>query len=308
MIIAAIIVGAIVVLNLIGYAVNKIFFANELQSVQPYGKMVEVHGQNMHVYAMGSGAQTVVLLPGFGVSLPSADFGPLMRELAKEYTVVCVEYFGVGFSEQTDSPRTNENITEEIRTALNLAGFSAPYILIPHSASGVYSEYYAAKYPEEVSAILMIDTTSTAVETKGNLPKFVYGIGKLQQATGLTRLTMGLMPATQKVENGYTAKEIADYKLFTLHMLNDTMIDQSYRMIDNLNEVKAMPFPAEIPVLKVISTQSLKRVGEAYQTDHLKRLGESVPSILVDSTHFVYQTHVSDLVAATHRLLNQAIQ
>lgn len=299
MIIAAIIVGAIVALNLIGFTVNRIFFSDELQAVTPYGEMIEIHGQKMHVYSMGTGEQTIVLLPGFGVSLPSADFGPLMRELSREYTVVCVEYFGVGFSEQTDSPRTNENITEEIRAALSAAGFSAPYILMPHSASGVYSEYYAAKYPEEISAIILLDTTSTAVDAKGNMPKFVYGIGKLQQATGLTRLTMGLIPATQKVENGYTPQEIADYKLFTLHVLNDTMIDQAYRLIDNINKVKALPFPSEIAVLKIISTQSLKRVGEAYQTDHLKRLGENVPSILIDSTHFVYQTNVEDLVKAT---------
>jgi pimeloyl-ACP methyl ester carboxylesterase len=305
MIIAAIIVGVIVGLNLIGFAVNKIFFSNELQSVTPYGEMVEVHGQKMHVYSMGSGAETIVLLPGFGVSLPSADFGPLMRELSKQYTVVCVEYFGIGFSEQTESPRTNENITEEIRTALSLAGFSAPYILMPHSASGIYSEYYAAKYPEEVSAIVMLDTTSTAVDAKGNMPKFVYGIGKLQQATGLTRLTMGLVPTTQKEENGYTAKEIADYKLFTMHVLNDTMIDQSFRMIDNILEVKALPFPVDVPVLKIITTQSVKRVGEAYQADHLKRLGANVPSILIDSTHFIYQTHVADLIKATQDFLHQ---
>jgi pimeloyl-ACP methyl ester carboxylesterase len=65
----------------------------------------------MHVYALGDGGKTIVLLPGFGVSLPSADFGPLMRELSKEYTVVCVEYFGIGFSDRTDTPRTNENYT-----------------------------------------------------------------------------------------------------------------------------------------------------------------------------------------------------
>jgi len=106
---------------------------------------VEVNEQKMHVYSMGNGEKTVVLLPGFGVSLPSADFGPLMRELSKEYTAVCIEYFGIGFSDRTDAPRTSENYTKEIRTALSLAGFKPPYVLMPHSASGIYNEYYAAK-------------------------------------------------------------------------------------------------------------------------------------------------------------------
>ncbi|MEN6385302.1 MAG: alpha/beta hydrolase, partial [Phycisphaerales bacterium] len=240
MTVLTIILGIIVGLNVIGFAVNKIFYANELAAVSPYGQIVEVNGQKMHVYAMGNGEKTIVLLPGFGVPLPSADFGPLMRELAKEYTVVCIEYFGIGFSDQTDTPRTNENYMEETRTALSSTGFKAPYVLMPHSASGIYSEYYAAKYPDEVSAIIMLDTTSTAKTEAKNLPKFVYTLGKLQQACGLSRIANGLVTPVQKAENGYTAKEINDYKMFANHVLNDTIIDQSYRMLDNINEVSAL--------------------------------------------------------------------
>lgn len=138
MTILAFILGGIVCLNLIGFAINKIIFSNELDAITPYGQMVEVNGKMMHVYAMGSGEKTIVLLPGFGVALPSADFGPLMRELSKQYTVVSIEYFGTGFSDQTETPRTNENITEEIRIALLKAGFKPPYILMPHSVSGLY--------------------------------------------------------------------------------------------------------------------------------------------------------------------------
>ncbi len=305
MTVLAIILGVIVCLNLIGFAVNKIFFSNELKAIAPYGQMVEVNGKNMHVYSMGSGEKTIVLLPGFGVSLPSADFGPLMRELSKEYTVVSLEYFGTGFSDQTDSPRTNENITEEIRAALSSAGFKPPYILMPHSVSGVYSEYYAAKYPQEVSAIIMLDTTSTGKIVSGNPPKFVYGIAVVQQECGLTRLTAGLVPPMQKVENGFTEKEINDYKLFTYHVLNNTMIDQSYRTLENINEVNTIPFPQDIPVLKFITSQSVQKAGENYQTEHLTRLGAGVETIRVDSTHFLYQTHTAEIYDATDAFLEK---
>ncbi|MEN6328317.1 MAG: alpha/beta hydrolase [Syntrophomonas sp.] len=294
-----IILGIIIGLNVIGFAVNKIFYANELAAVSPYGRILEVNGQKMHVYAMGNGQKTIVLLPGFGVPLPSADFGPLMRELAKEYTVVCIEYFGIGFSDQTDTPRTNENYMEETRTALSLAGFKAPYVLMPHSASGIYSEYYAAKYPDEVSAIIMLDTTSTAKTEAKNLPKFVYTLGKLQQACGLSRIANGLVTPAQKAENGYTAKEISDYKMFANHVLNDTIIDQSNRMLDNINEVSELAFPGDIPVLKLISSQSVQKVGTEYQTNHLIRLGANVESKTIDSTHFFYQTKAKEICDTT---------
>ncbi len=301
----AIFLGIIVCLNIIGFAVNKTLFSNELESVAPYGQIVEANEQKMHVYSMGDGEKTMVLLPGFGVALPSADFGPLMRELSKEYTVVCIEYFGIGFSGQTDTPRTNENYTAEIRTALSLAGFKAPYVLIPHSASGIYSEYYAAKYPEEVSAIIMLDTTSTAKTEAQNPPKFLYGLGKLQQACGLTRIAAGLTEPSQKVGNGYTEKEINDYKLFANHVLNDTIIDQSYRMLDNINEVNAIAFPQEIPVLKLISSETDKKVGAEYQTNHLNRLGAKAESRIIDGSHFIYQTNVTDICDAISTFLEK---
>jgi len=104
---------------------------------------VDVYDGQMHVYSMGNGEKTIVLFPGMGIGLPSADFGPLMRKLSEKYTVVTVEYFGVGFSSETSKPRTSENYVDEIRIALNQAGFEAPYVLMPHSISSVYSEYYA---------------------------------------------------------------------------------------------------------------------------------------------------------------------
>ena len=124
----AIILGVIISINLISFIINKAFFSHELDGLSPYGEMVDVNGKNMHVYSRGDGEKTIVLLPGFGVPLPSADFGPLMRELSKEYTVVCIEYFGVGFSDEIDTPRTNKNYTQEIRAALSEAGFAPPYV------------------------------------------------------------------------------------------------------------------------------------------------------------------------------------
>lgn len=121
-----IISGGILSLLLACFLVNKLFFSHERADILPYGELVKVNGENMHVYSLGEGDTTIVLLPGFGVPLPSTDFGPLMRELSRDYTVVCIEYFGVGFSDEAKTPRTNENYTHEIRAALSSAGFLPP--------------------------------------------------------------------------------------------------------------------------------------------------------------------------------------
>ena len=305
MTILVIILGVIICLNIVSFIINQTFFLNELEDISPYGDMIEVNGQKMHVYSMGDGEKTIVLLPGFSVPLPCADFGPLMRELSKNYTVVCIEYFGVGFSEQTKTPRTNENYTEEIRTALSLAGYKAPYVLMPHSGSGIYSEYYAIKYPDEVSAIIMLDTTSSA-KTETKVPKFVYEIGKVQQAIGLNRIAnFFVVPSLLKKENGYTEKEISDYGKFISHYYNETIVDQLSRLNDNILEVMEMDFPDDVPVLKLIPSQTIKQVGEEYQTNHLSRLGVNAESITLNGSHFIYHSDVARIFDATNTFLEK---
>ncbi len=308
------ILGVIISLNVIGFMINSIFFKDELKNIQPYGKLIDVNGSKMHLYSMGSGEQTIVLLPGYGVALPSADFGPLMRKLSEKYTVVTVEYFGIGFSDQVGNPRTNENYTNEMRAALDKAGFKPPYILMPHSASGIYSEYYASKYPEEVSSIIMLDTTSTGEihETPGYLG-LIFSIAKLQQATGFMRLTTKLAPDTKLIENGYTEQEKSDYMKFGYHVINDTMINQNLLLMDNIKEVNQLSFPEDIPVLKLISKQSIdlmakkmKDDGMGYQNAHLKRLGENVSYKVIEATHFLYQTKVDEIVKITNDFLAES--
>lgn len=307
MIVFAIIIGAIVLINLISLLVNQAFFSHELDGISPYGELVDVNGQKMHVYSMGSGEKTIVLLPGFSVPLPCADFAPLMRELSAEYTVVCIEYFGIGFSDESDVPRTNANYTEEIRTALSSAGFKAPYILMPHSGSGIYSEYYAAKYPDEVSAIIMLDTTSSA-EMAADVPKFVYSLGKAQQAIGLARYYSPLLVSSalsMNEKNGYTKEEVGDYTKFMNHSYNDTVIDQLSRLNGNITEVRSLDFPSGVPVLKIVASATAqgKRTGEEYQNTHIGRLGANAQWFTMDGTHFIYHGNAAAIRNATDSFL-----
>ncbi len=133
--------------------------AVEKKKYPPIGQLVEVDGRDIHVYTKGRGENTIVLLSGLGTTAPALDFEPLVNELSKDNKVVVVEPFGYGWSDITNKKRTVENSVSEIREALQKSDIKGPYILMPHSVSGVYSMYYANKYPDEVKAIIGIDPT-----------------------------------------------------------------------------------------------------------------------------------------------------
>lgn len=298
--------------SVIALAINTVLSRGELDHILPYGKMVDVGENKMHVYSMGNGQETIILLPGLGVALPSADFGPLMRELSKYHTVVIVEYFGIGFSDLIDTPRTNQNYVYEVRAALDKAGFKPPYVLMPHSASGIYSEYYAAVYPDEVSSIIMLDTTSTALISEDTQPGCIYSLTKLAQAVGNTRLAAVLITDTKLIENGYTEDEIEHYRLFSFHAVNNTMINQAKMITNNVKEVSDLPFPEDIPVLKLIAQETIeimakqdKDDGIGYQNGHLSRLGNNVSFKVLDATHLLYQTKITEIVMLTNEFLVQ---
>ena len=121
------------------------------------GTPVSVDGGTMYVYTEGAGDQTVVFLSGYGTSSPIYDFKPLYCLLTDEFRIAVVEKFGYGFSDQTDLPRDLDTMLSETRAALTGAGLEAPYLLVPHSASGMEALYWAQQYPDEVSGIVFSD-------------------------------------------------------------------------------------------------------------------------------------------------------
>ena len=139
--------------------INDILTVLEKKANLPLGATVEIYGKEMHVYSKGNGDKTILLMSGLGTTAPVLDFEPLIEKLSQNYKVAVVENFGYGWSDTTDRDRTVENIIDETRTALNKAGITGPYILMPHSISGIYSMYYANKYPDEVEGIIGIDCT-----------------------------------------------------------------------------------------------------------------------------------------------------
>lgn len=312
MIILEIIVAVVVVCMLIGTILHATYFKGKLEQIKPYGHFVDVDDGQMHVYSMGDGKKTIILLPGMLTALPSVDFAPLMRKLSEKYTVVCVEYFGIGFSSETLKPRTCENYVKEIRTALRKAGFKAPYILMPHSISGIYSEYYASKYPEEVEAIISLDGTSTAYyEKMPAIVKFMLPIVKFQQVIG-TLSIMALLTVNKKYlrSNRYTEKEINNAITFGGFLMNDTVLKQMLSTPECIRQTMNLPFPNSIPYFKVISQKTyetpnkqIKMTPQEYQHKHLKRIGEQAKYEILDGTHFIYINNVDRIAEITDDFL-----
>ncbi|GAA0180948.1 alpha/beta hydrolase [Clostridium sediminicola] len=315
MMLFGIIVAVITIFMLIGAILHASYFKGKLEQIKPYGQLVDVDDGQMHVYSMGNGEKTIVLLPGMGVPLPSADFAPLIRKLSEKYTVVCVEYFGVGFSSETSKPRTCESYVEETRTALSQAGFKVPYVLMPHSISSIYSEYYASKYPQEVDALISLDGTSTAYyDEMPAIFKSILKIAKFQQAIGITSILSPLsVNKNDLFSKGFTLTEINDAIVFSGFSINDTVLEQMTNSSEFIKQTMDLPFPESVPYFKIISKQTyetpnkqLKMTPQEYQHKHLQRIGEYAKYEILEGNHFIYLNNIDRIVEITDDLLLKA--
>ena len=122
-----------------------------------YGEKHPVGRGKINIYTEGNGEYTIVILSGAAITSPVLEYRPLYRRLSDTYKIAVVEKSGYGMSESTDTERTVENMVNESREALRLAGINPPYVLAAHSYSGFEAIYWANTYSDEVKAVLSID-------------------------------------------------------------------------------------------------------------------------------------------------------
>lgn len=258
------IIAIVVALILISGLVHNI-----LKPIEKYkykmGQTIEVDEINMQAYVTGTGDKTVVLLSGLGTASPMIDFMPLAERLSEDYQVVILEYFGYGFSDLTNKERSSENIVREIRLALKELNISGPYILMPHSISGIYSFYYALNYPNEVEAIIGIDT-SIPNQTKRDKDELMPTFLSLLNSFGIMRDRFYLLPSIDTGMNDYsfyTKEQLKINKMASAwNSANKTVLSELNMVNANTEELYDVKYPNDLPVLALLASDTVDVTNE----------------------------------------------
>lgn len=247
---------AIVLLVIISFVRHKICSSNEKNLLTPLGELVEVNGYNMSVYTEGSGDKTLVFMSGSGTCSPILDFKSLYSLLCNEYKIAVVEKFGYGFSDVVDENRDIDTILSETRMALDKAGIESPYVLCPHSMSGLEALYWAQKYPQEVEAIVGLDMAVPGYYDEMNISIPIMKLGHYGAALGITRWIPSLAESDAIKFGTLSDKEKEIYRaLFYQRTATVTMINEAKVVKDNANVVKENGIP-HVPMLLFISDGS----------------------------------------------------
>ncbi len=123
------------------------------------GQLVDVGPYRLHLQCTGFGSPTVVLEPGGGGS--AASLGLIAPAVARDSRVCGYDRAGRGWSNPAASPPDGAQIATDLHTLLHRAHVPGPYVLAGHSFGGLYVRTYAAKYPDEVAGLVLVDSTAS---------------------------------------------------------------------------------------------------------------------------------------------------
>ncbi len=241
---------------------NRIQIKREVKRYPVIGEMVEVNNHKIHVYTEGSGDETLVFMSGSGTASPFYDFKPLWSQLVEDYRIVVIEKAGYGWSEVTNSSKDINDVLEETRLALSELNIDGPFVLVPHSMSGLEAIRWAQIYPLEVKAIIGLDPAIPAsydeieVPSQANLKiiKFVADSGILRIMPGFYENTAVFKSGLLSDEDLNAYRSIIYRRTMTIDMQNEAKM-----VFENAQKVKDNGIPKSTPMYFFISNG--KEVG-----------------------------------------------
>ena len=161
------------------------------------GQMVDVGGHRLYIECTGSGSPTVVLQAGLGAS--SSSWTSIAPKVAASTTVCAYDRAGHGRSEEAAGPQDGIALATDLHTLLERAGVAGPYVLVAHSSGGPYVRVFAARYPDQVAGMVLLDAQPAEAFTA--LPdypgfyqmyRFATALAPSLARVGLVGLLLGL--------------------------------------------------------------------------------------------------------------------
>jgi pimeloyl-ACP methyl ester carboxylesterase len=254
----------------------------------PPGEMVDVGGYSLHIDCVGRGSPTVVLDAGTGEM--SANWVLVLQGVSDATSVCAYDRAGMGWSEMGPEPRDARQVTGELHALLTKAGIEGPYVLGGHSFGGLYMQTYAARYPDEVAGVALVDSSqpdqfSYQPVARDSYEPQKFAVSSLLARLGLVRLLYKLSPAPPELPPQQRAQI-------------DALGPSTRQVSTTALELRATPqTTTQARGLRSLGDKPLAVVSAGTQEPEWLELQDDLATLSSNSTHRVVKgaTHTSAL-------------
>ena len=172
-------------LSSVGALVQNVSMQRDSATMQMPGALYDVGGLRLHLHCTGTGSPTVVLENSLSGSSPT--WARIVEGTAPTTRVCAYDRSGQGWSEDAPAPQDSIATADSLHALLDAAGEDGPYVLAGYSSGGVYAMTFAARYPEQVAGMALLDSASPQQFTV--LPAYA---GQYEMMTRLYSVLPGL--------------------------------------------------------------------------------------------------------------------
>lgn len=250
------------------------------------GTLVDVGGRRLHLNCSGSGSPTVVLESGLGETSPA--WTRITAEVSQSTRVCAYDRAGQGWSDDVGAPQDGLAIAADLHTLLARAGEPGPYVLVGHSAGGPYVMTYAARFPDEVAGMVLLDSMSPYEFTA--LPGFAAEQSMMHRGLGvlpsLARLGVARILPTSVWSSlpEPAASQVQAFAASPRGMRSMRDEQSMYRKV--FEQAKALTSLEGKPLVVVTATESIhKHTGWMGLQDRLAELSNNSQHRVADATH-----------------------
>ena len=120
------------------------------------GHLVAVEpGRRLNLRCLGTGQPTVMLESGQWDG--SMTWRKVQGQIAAFTQACSYDRAGLGFSDGARRPSTALNAADDLHRLVAAAGIQRPFVLVGHSAGGLYATVYAGLYGADVAGMVLVD-------------------------------------------------------------------------------------------------------------------------------------------------------
>jgi len=119
---------------------------------------VTVGTRRLFVSCSGDASSPATVLLIAGGNFSTEVWNRVQDPLSTSARVCSFDRAGVGGSDPSPRPQTAEEIVADIYVLLRQAREKPPYVLVGHSVGGIYARMFAARFPESVGALVLVDS------------------------------------------------------------------------------------------------------------------------------------------------------
>ncbi|MFQ5509741.1 MAG: alpha/beta fold hydrolase [Leptospirillia bacterium] len=151
------------------------------------GLDVPIDDHRLHLDCAGSGKPTVLLEADVGEW--SIHWQPVFERLARRVRVCAYDRAGYGWSTEGPHPRNADRNVRELRELLYLSKIATPVVLVARGRGAVYGRTFARRFPQAVSALLLVPGREAAdapglKQVKRHLPAAYFAWERLNAPPG----------------------------------------------------------------------------------------------------------------------------